>query len=87
MMVCFGVGCGACIALRFYLPWQNRLRDRAGGVLDVNGSGVGSGGSSSGKDGETVAGGEAVVGAAQGTQSLNLADKTDKEILQFRYLY
>lgn len=83
MMVCFGVGCGACIALRFYLPWQNRLRDHAGGVLDVGDSGV----SCDNKDGETVAGGEAVLGAAQSAQSLNLADKTDKEILQFRYLY
>jgi len=87
MMICFGVGCGACIALRFYLPWQNRLRDGVGDVLDVDGTGIDGSGSSGGKDGEIGEMDRAVPGAMQVTPSLNLADKTDKEIPQFRYLY
>ncbi|KXJ87119.1 major facilitator superfamily domain-containing protein [Microdochium bolleyi] len=73
MIICFCLGFAACVALRFYLPWQNRRRDRAGGVLEVGGIG----GSADGAGGS---------GAAH-PSSLNLADKTDKEILQFRYLY
>ncbi|KAH7012470.1 uncharacterized protein B0I36DRAFT_369630 [Microdochium trichocladiopsis] len=62
MMLCFGLGFAACVALRFYLPWQNRRRDRADGMHEIEAN-----------------------GAAHG--SLNLMDKTDKEIPQFRYLY
>lgn len=76
MMICFAIGFAACVALRFYLPWQNRLRDQAGGVLEVSG-GRSHDGSSVGGDGT----------ATTQALSLNLADKTDKEIPQFRYLY
>lgn len=58
--VCFAVGFVACFVLRFYLIWENKRRDRAGGVLEADES---------------------------NHTTLNMMDKTDKEIPQFRYMY
>ncbi|XWW94937.1 hypothetical protein V2A60_002887 [Cordyceps javanica] len=59
MLICFAGGIVLCIALRFYLVWENRRRDKAAGtaVHFVD------------------------------TEAINLADLTDKEIPEFRYVY
>lgn len=61
MMVCYAIGVLTCFALRYYLIWENRRRDRASPV------------STTAVEGELG--------------DLNLSDKTDKEIAQFRYVY
>jgi hypothetical protein len=60
MLICFGITFCIPIALRFYLIWENRRRDR----LDQ------------GNIGDSI-------------EDLNAAilDKTDKELLHFRYVY
>ena len=63
MLVCFAFMFVLSLALRYYLVWENRRRDRAGHVD--------SGGISF--EGDTL---DAAV-----------LDKTDKELLQFRYVY
>ncbi|KAG5815079.1 hypothetical protein H9Q74_010630 [Fusarium xylarioides] len=57
VMICLAISAVLCIALRFYLIWENKKRDDAG---------------------------DAIEGSLEG---INLSDKTDREIPQFRYIY
>lgn len=64
MLVCFSVGVIAILAMRSYLIWENKRRDRRA----------------------------AEIGEVQGEYQLpeamlNLVDKTDTELVQFRYVY
>ncbi|KAL4808288.1 major facilitator superfamily domain-containing protein [Aspergillus unguis] len=62
MLICFGVSLVIALALRFYLTWENRRRDRLGhGYTDTD----------------------------LPSEDLDAAvlDKTDKELLHFRYVY
>ncbi|RDW86041.1 uncharacterized protein DSM5745_02683 [Aspergillus mulundensis] len=65
MLICFGISLVISLALRFYLIWENRRRDRLGL------------GDAEGENGDED---EAVLDAA-------VLDKTDKELLRFRYVY
>lgn len=60
MMICFAISFVIPLALRYYLIWENRRRDRL-----------------------------APVDSGISAEDLDAAvlDKTDKEILQFRYVY
>lgn len=60
MLICFGATLVISLALRFYLIWENRRRDRVG---HVNGG-----------------------DSAENLDAVAL-DKTDKELLEFRYVY
>ncbi|OJJ07771.1 hypothetical protein ASPVEDRAFT_374466 [Aspergillus versicolor CBS 583.65] len=60
MMICFAVGFVIPLALRYYLIWENRRRDRLAPVED---------------------------GISAEDLDAAVLDKTDKEILQFRYVY
>ncbi|RBQ75464.1 hypothetical protein FVER14953_12991 [Fusarium verticillioides] len=57
VMICLAVSAVLCIALRFYLIWENKKRDDAGDAIEVP------------------------------VEGINLSDKTDREIPQFRYIY
>ncbi|KAJ5595784.1 hypothetical protein N7450_002242 [Penicillium hetheringtonii] len=59
MLICFGVAFVIPIALRFYLIWENRRRDRLGLVDDNSFENL----------------------------DATFLDKTDKELLHFRYVY
>ncbi|CAI6098830.1 unnamed protein product [Clonostachys chloroleuca] len=59
LMVCFAIATAACLALRFYLVFENRRQDRAG--FD-----------------DSILPSDAL--------DINMMDKTDKEIKQFRYV-
>jgi hypothetical protein len=60
MLICYGISLVLSFALRYYLIWENRRRDRLG--LGVSEDGI-----------------EEFDAAS--------LDKTDKEILRFRYVY
>ncbi|EKG20967.1 Major facilitator superfamily [Macrophomina phaseolina MS6] len=73
MLVCFVLGIVFSVGLRFYYIWENKRRDSK--------SGMGDGG----------LGGNADLAEAEVRQEsalmLNLQDKTDRTLTQFRYLY
>lgn len=62
VMICTSIGVVICLALRFYLIWENRRRDRAAEATEV-------------------------VVQPHMDDSLGTADKTDKEMKDFRYVY
>ncbi|GME27451.1 MFS allantoate transporter [Neofusicoccum parvum] len=73
MLICFVLGIAFSIALRFYYIWENKRRDAR---VAVGSDGLG---------GNT----NVVEGEAQQESAimLNLQDRTDREMEQFRYVY
>ncbi|OMP86146.1 putative transporter [Diplodia seriata] len=73
MLICFVLGIVFSIALRFYYIWENKRRDAKAAV---------------GNDG---LGGNADIADAEVRQEsaimLNLLDRTDRDMVQFRYVY
>jgi hypothetical protein len=61
MMICYSVAFSSCFALRFYLVWENKRRDRLASI--------------------------AGEGFEEEKMVVNMADKTDKEMGKFRYVY